>query len=619
MELKDALQNYSLDDIRKMAESAATDTKYVLIGKLGSRRITQEGLTGSVSVNDLWAAVAKKSKNAVSPGEVEGAKKAVEKLDTAATRKLKTKGLAKVLHFLPHFFGGIGAGRKKNIQSINSKIVDLKSTHTQAAEVDRISALINSKADLNAEDAGGMSELMRAIENGYPEVVKLLINNGASPTQQSSRHSGSPLDRALSLKNFEIAEVLLKAGADVNSADPKTGNRPLENALHEKNPEAVEFLLKKHAVPNFYHNGMSPLSLALQNNDRVIAQTLIQGGADVNAVNPDTGNTPLISAIYAGNKEAVEFLLDKGADLEISSKVGPPLYTALLADEKEIADLLLEKGANPNAGALASTPLIYLIRKGDREGIDKLIKKGANLNASAAAATPLMAAMETTKNRYYATRLVDAGADINYREPLTHETVLDRACHKGDKADVEFLVGLGASAAPEDVDFRHTPLGIMLFKSESPEKWDIAETLITRGPVDLNKFDGDNSTFLNTVITSGNLKAVELILKHGKNIDLNYTDASIPLPLQAALERKSGGHEIAESLIKEGADIKQKDTYGDTSLHRAIQQKRRDNAAFLIARWGGDLTQPVNAAGETPLQLLQASNDPQMKALIPNP
>jgi ankyrin repeat protein len=618
MELKDALQNYSLDDIRKMAESAATDTKYVLIGKLGSRRITQEGLTGSVSVNDLWAAVAKKSKNAVSPGEVEGAKKAVEKLDTAATQKLKTKGLAKVLHFLPHFFGGIGAGRKKNIQSINSKIVDLKSTHTQAAEVDRISALINSKADLNAEDAGGMSELMRAIGNGYLEVVKLLINNGAA-IQQSPRYPESPLERALNIKNFEIAKVLVQAGVDVNSANTATGIRPLEHAIYGKNPEAVEFLLKNHAVPNFYHNGVSPLNLALRNNDHVIAQTLIQGGADVNAISPDTGFTPLISAIYAGNKAAVEFLLDKGADLETSSKVGPPLYTALLADEKEIADLLLEKGANPNAGALASTPLIYLIRKGDREGIDKLIKKGANLNASAAAATPLMAAMETTKNRYYATRLVDAGADINYREPLTHETVLDRACHKGDKADVEFLVGLGASAAPQDVAFRYTPLGIMLFESESPDKWDIAETLITRGPVDLNKFDGDNSTFLNTVITSGNLKAVELILKHGKNIDLNYTDASIPLPLQAALERKSGGHEIAESLIKEGADIKQKDTYGDTSLHRAIQQKRLDNAAFLIARWGGDLTQPVNAAGETPLQLLQASNDPQMKALIPNP
>lgn len=618
MELKAALQNYSLCDLRKLVESAATDTKYVLIGKLGSRRIIQEGLTGSVSINDLWAAAANKSKNAVSPGEVEDTRKAVAKLDIVATQKLKTKGLAKVLHFLPHFFGGIGAGRKKNMQSIHAKIAELKSTHTQAAEVDRIGTLINSKADLNAEDGGGQTELMRAIENGYPEVVKLLINNGASPTQPSSRYLESPLNRALSLKNFEIAEVLVKAGADVNSADPKTGNRPLENALHEKNPEAVEFLMKNHAVSNFYHNGMSPLNLALQNNDKITAQTLIQGGADVNSVNPDTGNTPLISAIYAGNKEAVEFLLDKGAELEIPSKVGSPLYVAVTTDKKEIADLLLEKGANPNAGSLAKTPLIYLIEKGDREGVEKLIKKGANLNASAATVTPLMTAMQTN-NRYYATRLVDAGADINYREPLSHETVLGRACRKGNKADIEFLVGLGASAAPQDVAFRYTPLGIILLQSESPDKWDIAETLITHGPVDLNKFDGYNSTFLNTVITSGNLKAVELILKHGKNIDLNYTDLSIPLPLQVALERKSEGLEIAELLIKEGADIKQKDTYGDTSLHRAIQQKRLDNAAFLIARWGGDLTQPVNATGETPLQLLQASNDPQMKALIPNP
>lgn len=638
MKLKEALKNYSLDQIRTMAESAVADTRHLKIGKMGSRRITQTGLEGSVSVNDLWAAVAEKSKNAKSPFEVEDTKKAIEKLDSEASQKLKTKSIAKILHFLPHFFGGIGADRKKNIQSINSKIAELKSTHNQAAELDRINALINSKADLNAKDDWRGVELIRAIENGYSEVVKLLLDNGASATQQFSENAlinskadlddwrqvelirstvETPLNLALTLKNFEVAEELMRAGADINAAIPRTGNRPLENAILDKNPEAVEFLLKNHADPNFYHFERSPLTLALQNNDDVIAQSLIQGGADINAADPQTRDTPLIRSINAGNLEAVKLLLDRGADLEIPSSVGPPLLSALIASEKEIADLLLEKGANPNAGTLSRTPLIYLIRKGDREGVDKLIAKGADLNASAAMCTPLMAAMETN-NRYYATRLVDAGANINYREPLSKETVLERACRKGSKDDVEFLVGLGASAVPEDIAFRYTPLGITLFESQSPDKWDRAEALITLGSVDLNKYDGDISTYLNTVIASGDLRSVELILKHGKNINLNYADnISIQLPLQVALERKTGGHEIAELLIEAGADIKQKDAYGNTCLHRAIQQNRPDNVAFLMSRWDGDLTQPVNDDGKSPLDLMRASKDPKIRGLIP--
>jgi ankyrin repeat protein len=59
------------------------------------------------------------------------------------------------------------------------------------------------------------------------------------------------------------------------------------------------------------------------------------------------GNVPLIVAITWGNKQAVELLLDAGADINVPCEGGnTPLHEAIQAAQFEIARLLVARGAN---------------------------------------------------------------------------------------------------------------------------------------------------------------------------------------------------------------------------------------------------------------------------------
>ena len=77
---------------------------------------------------------------------------------------------------------------------------------------------------------------------------------------------------------------------------------------------------------------------------------LLDSGADIEAQGGffTLGQTPLICAIFAGQKDAVKCLIERGADVEAQDMSGDtPLWTAVAHDHKEIAELLLARGADP--------------------------------------------------------------------------------------------------------------------------------------------------------------------------------------------------------------------------------------------------------------------------------
>jgi uncharacterized protein len=74
----------------------------------------------------------------------------------------------------------------------------------------------------------------------------------------------------------------------------------------------------------------------------------LEEGEDINSITND--GTPLLYwAAMEGYSELVQFLLNKGANIEITdSEFSTPIMVALLCQNYEIFYILLNAGANPN-------------------------------------------------------------------------------------------------------------------------------------------------------------------------------------------------------------------------------------------------------------------------------
>ncbi|KAK2187015.1 hypothetical protein NP493_180g01024 [Ridgeia piscesae] len=84
-------------------------------------------------------------------------------------------------------------------------------------------------------------------------------------------------------------------------------------------------------------NGRYPLSVAADYGQKEVIEFLITKGADVNA-NDRYGISPLLSAIYEGHTECVKILLQKGANKTVTAPDGSSLIDC--AEKEEIKALL---------------------------------------------------------------------------------------------------------------------------------------------------------------------------------------------------------------------------------------------------------------------------------------
>ena len=114
-------------------------------------------------------------------------------------------------------------------------------------------------------------------------------------------------------------------------------------------------------------------------------RTLLSGSPELaNAVAPD-GFSPLGLASFFGQKEAVELLLEYGAEVNaaaLNSQRVMPLHSAVAGQHFEIAKLLIEHGALVNAEQEGGfTPLHGACQNGQLEMVKLLLDHGADIHA----------------------------------------------------------------------------------------------------------------------------------------------------------------------------------------------------------------------------------------------
>jgi uncharacterized protein len=208
-------------------------------------------------------------------------------------------------------------------------------------------ALIKAGADVRAATRYGITPVSLAAMNGNAAMIRLLLDAGADP------NTGTPsgetaLMTAARTGNVEAVTLLLDRGANVNAKETEHAQTALMWAVIENHRDVVELLLARGADINARTN------VSMPKGEYVPARA---GGAAGTGIvrqralpTPNGGMTPLLFAVRDGNAAMTRLLLDRGADIGLSSgNRTSPLLIALLNGQVALATELLEKGADPNA------------------------------------------------------------------------------------------------------------------------------------------------------------------------------------------------------------------------------------------------------------------------------
>ena len=255
----------------------------------------------------------------------------------------------------------------------------------------------------------------------------------------------------------------------------------------------------------------------------------------------------LILAVKAGDKEAVESLLDSGVDASARQGDGATaLHWAIHRDDLELARRLIDAGADVNAGDDHNvTPLSLACLNGSAGAVSLLLESGADANLSRASGeTPLMTAARVG-SLDVVRLLLESGADLNAAEHARQQTALMWAIAENHTTVGRTLVEVGANVSARTT-MGFTPL---LFAAQQGNV-EVARFLLAAG-ADVNDWAPDG-------------------IGGDTNARMFYRPHTQAHALLVAID--SGHADMARYLLERGADANHSGA-GRTPLHAAVQQR----------------------------------------------
>jgi len=201
--------------------------------------------------------------------------------------------------------------------------------------------------------------------------LKARINEGDDINKKTKNNKITPLHYAAAYADLKTVEYLLKKGADINALD-SSGNTPLLYSL--------SFISLRSAHKNITFK--PPLNYKTEDEQIKLIEYLLNKGADVN-VSSSNGKTPLHYSLRRGMPlEIVELLVSKGASVNVRDGNGwTPLHCGAYANSERSVRLLVKNGANTNVkNNDGKTPLYYAIKNKNNK-LSKLLKRVLNRKA----------------------------------------------------------------------------------------------------------------------------------------------------------------------------------------------------------------------------------------------
>jgi ankyrin repeat protein len=350
----------------------------------------------------------------------------------------------------------------------------------------------------------------------------------------------------------------------------RSGDMRVVDAAMNRDAAAVQALLKQGAdVNGAQGDGMTALHWAAAHDDRDLATLLIRGGASPAAVTRIGRYTPLHIAAKEGHGALVRLLADAHADVRGLTTTGAaPLHFAAASGSVEAITVLLDRGADVNVREpqWSQTPLMFAAANGRTDAVRTLIARGADV-AAVASVVDISA-----RNREDS---VESRAR-NARIAAIQREMAAKAAASGTPAP-----GAAARPRPDNQDGNEPePLGyadlvgaqggltaLLLASREGLEDTVFA---LVDGGANINQVSAsDHTSALLMATINGHFDLAMKLMARGADVTIESDAGATPLygvlnmqwapkarhPQPADyMQQKTGYLEIAEALLKAGAD-----------------------------------------------------------------
>jgi ankyrin repeat protein len=272
---------------------------------------------------------------------------------------------------------------------------------------DVVDELIKQGADVNAHSKTGFTALMFAAQQGDADSARILLAAKANPNEVMPKTGATPLIIASAISQPEVVSLLLDNGADPNVKDAN-GFTSLHHAVRDTDygVDPATKAIQVKVVKALLAHGANPNARLQLDKEKVAAEIKAQAG-NAGARTKRTaititeveleGATPLALAAEVNNLDAVKALVDAGADptiatekgttpLILASGAGTDVQRARAPEERamaaQTAAYLLDHGVDVNAaGQFGWTALHSASYQGLNDLVELLVKRGAKIDA----------------------------------------------------------------------------------------------------------------------------------------------------------------------------------------------------------------------------------------------
>ncbi|KAF5286936.1 hypothetical protein FQR65_LT12395 [Abscondita terminalis] len=384
---------------------------------------------------------------------------------------------------------------RPNVADIKLQCNSDKKTALHLASINRNNDvarfLVDEGADINLTDNQGMTAFLYACKSGDIDIVKKMRSHVENINLQCSLYKRSALHLAFINKNIAIAQYLIDEGADVNLTDCY-GMTPFFCACQSADIDIVKKMRPNVADINQQckFGEESTLNVARMNKNKDVAQLLFDNESDTELT--DFGGTPYFYAHILKDIEFANILRANVADINLENNFNKKsaLHVAFINKNKDIAGFLIDEGADINlTDCVGMTAFHYACELSDIDIVKKMRPNVAdiNLQCSLFKRSALHLAL-VSKNKDVAEFLMAEGADVNSTD-CDGMTAFHYACLSED-------IGIVKKMYPNVTDIN---LQCSLYKTSAlhlafaNKNTDIAQFLIDEG-ADVNLIDCNGMT-----------------------------------------------------------------------------------------------------------------------------